>query len=71
MQSKKMSLLESLTSTFIGFIVSVILVNVVLPFYGFKVSYAQSVEITLIFTIASVIRGYVVRRFFNLFYIRF
>lgn len=71
MQSKKMSLLESLTSTFIGFIVSVILVNVVLPFYGFEVSYAQSVEITLIFTIASVIRGYVVRRFFNLFYIRF
>ena len=70
MQSKKMSLVESLTSTAIGFIVSVILVNVVLPFYGFKVSYSQSIEITLIFTVASVLRGYLVRRFFNLFYIR-
>ncbi len=71
MQSKKMSLVESLTSTFIGFIVSVILVNVILPFYGFDVSYAQSIEITIIFTIASILRGYFIRRFFNLFYIRF
>ena len=65
MQSKKMSLIESLSSTALGFIVSVVLVNVVLPFYGFEVSYTQSVEITLIFTVASVFRGYLVRRFFN------
>lgn len=65
MQSKKMSLVESLSSTAVGFMVSVVLVNVVLPFYGFKVSYAQSIEITVIFTVASVLRGYFIRRFFN------
>ena len=68
MQSKKMSLIESLSSTALGFIVSVVLVNVVLPFYGFAVSYAQSIEITIIFTVASILRGYFIRRFFNYLY---
>ena len=65
MQKKKMSLIETLTSTAIGFIVSLLLVNIVLPFYGFDVKIDQSVTITIIFTIASILRSYWVRRFFN------
>jgi Mg/Co/Ni transporter MgtE len=68
MQSKKMSLIETVTGTTIGFIVSLLLVNIVLPWYGFDVKLTQSISITMIFTIASVLRGYGIRRLFN--YIR-
>ena len=65
MQTKKMSIYETIISTSIGFIVSLVLVNIVLPFYGFNVEMGQSVMITLIFTVASILRGYWVRRLFN------
>jgi len=65
MQNKKHSLIETITSTAVGFIVSLLLVNIVLPFYGFDVKLDQSVAITVIFTVASILRGYWVRRFFN------
>jgi hypothetical protein len=65
MQTKKMSMFEAILSTAIGFAVSLILVNVVLPLYGFDVSPVHSVEITIIFTVASILRGYGVRRLFN------
>lgn len=65
MQNKKMSLIETITSTAIGFFISLVLVNIVLPFYGFDVKLGQSVAITVIFTVASILRGYGVRRLFN------
>lgn len=65
MQSKKHSLIETIISTAIGFIVSLVLVNIVLPLYGFDVKLGQSIAITVIFTVASIARGYVVRRLFN------
>jgi hypothetical protein len=65
MQTKRMSMFETILSTAIGFIVSLILVNIVLPLYGFDVSTVHSVEITVIFTVASILRGYGVRRLFN------
>ncbi len=65
MQSKKMSMLETIISTAIGFVVSLILVNIVLPLYGFDVKLGQSITITIIFTVASILRGYGVRRLFN------
>jgi hypothetical protein len=65
MQNKRMSIIETLTSTAIGFIISLVLVNIVLPLYGFDVKLGQSVAITVIFTVASIVRGYGVRRFFN------
>ena len=65
MQTKKHSIIETLTSTAIGFIVSLILVNIVLPLYGFDVKLGQSIGITVIFTVASILGGYGVRRLFN------
>ncbi len=65
MQSKTESLIESLLNTATGFLLSLVLVNVVLPLYGFPVKTGQSLEIVTIFTVASVCRSYLWRRFFN------
>ena len=64
-QSKTHSLIETFVGIAIGFIVSLILTALVLPVYGHNVSFGQNMQITGIFTIASVIRGYYVRRLFN------
>ena len=65
MQSKKQSVVESVTNTVTGFLISLLLVNIVLPYYGFNLHFFQSVKITLIFSLASIGRGYLVRRVFN------
>ena len=65
MQSKKQSLIESLTSTTIGIIIGIVLNLTILPIFGYPVSLADSLWISLIFTAISVIRGYIIRRWFN------
>lgn len=52
-------------STAIGFVMSLVLGYVVYPMFGHTFTLAQNVGITAIFTIASIARGYVVRRWFN------
>lgn len=65
MQTKTQSLIESLVGTAIGFIASMILGMIVYPLHGHSFTIEQNVSITLIFTVASVVRSYIVRRFFN------
>jgi heme/copper-type cytochrome/quinol oxidase subunit 4 len=65
MQTRLSSLAESVINVVVGFMVSLVLTAIVLPTYGHPVSFADNVEITTIFTIASIIRSYVLRRFFN------
>ena len=65
MQSKKDSLIESLTSTTIGWLIGVILNLTVLPLFDYDVSLTDGVLISIIFTAVSVIRSYVIRRLFN------
>ena len=65
MQSKKDSLIESLTSTTIGWLIGVILNMSVLPLFDYNITVIDSLWVSLIFTVVSVIRGYVIRRFFN------
>lgn len=64
-QTKWQSFLEANISTFIGFIVSYILSYTVLPLYGVEQSHTVSFQITMIYTVASIFRGYFVRRYFN------
>jgi formate-dependent nitrite reductase membrane component NrfD len=59
-----MSLIETCASIAIGFVVSVIITALVMPAYGHQVTLQDNIEITLIFTVASIIRGYLVRRAF-------
>ena len=65
MQTKKQSMIESLTSVYIGWFIGVILNMLVLPLFDYNVSLTDGVLISIIFTAVSVIRGYVIRRWFN------
>ena len=66
MQSKKQSFIESLTSTTIGVIIGIVLNLTILPIFGYPVSLSDSLWISVIFTIVSIIRSYIIRRWFNL-----
>ena len=65
MQSKMESMIETLTSVFVGWIIGVILNMLVLPLFDYDVNLTDGVLISIIFTAVSVVRSYVVRRFFN------
>ena len=65
MQTKKWSMIESMTSTTIGWLIGVILNMLVLPLFDYNITVIDSLWVSLIFTVVSVIRGYVIRRFFN------
>ena len=63
-QSRISSFAETCLSIAIGFVVSLILTALVLPAYGHEVTFGQNLQITGIFTVASIARGYLVRRAF-------
>ena len=65
MQSKKQSLIETLTSVFVGWLIGVILNLIVLPLFDYNITVTDSLLVSLIFTVVSVVRGYLIRRFFN------
>ena len=65
MRSKKDSFIETLTSVFVGWLIGVILNMLGLPLFDYNITVIDSLWVSLIFTVVSVIRGYVIRRFFN------
>lgn len=65
MQSKLESFLEACMNTGVGFFMSLALSAVVYPLFGHSFTFSQNVKITVIFTAASILRGYAVRRWFN------
>jgi hypothetical protein len=60
-----MSMVETITNVAIGLIVSFLSQVVVFKYYDIHISLAQNLELTLYFTVVSVIRGFALRRFFN------
>jgi hypothetical protein len=64
-QSRRQSMIETFAGVAIGFAVSVGITAVVMPAYGHDVKLGDNLQITVIFTVASVIRSYLVRRAFN------
>ena len=64
-QSKKHSLLESVTNVIAGLILSFSIQTVVYPAMNIPVSLNQNIVITIVFFIASFIRVYSIRRIFN------
>lgn len=62
-----MSAIESAVSTAIGFAVSWVLTFAVLPLWGFEPSVGASLQITLVYTLASFLRGWGVRAAFRRF----
>lgn len=65
MQPRRLSIIESITNTLVGFIISLLIQLIIYPAMGIPVTFAQNIFITLVFTGVSIARGYVIRRLFN------
>lgn len=64
-QSKAHSLIEALTNTAVGFIISAVIQYLVFRYYGIHLDPISNFTIIMTFTVASVIRSYIIRRIFN------
>ena len=64
-QSKRLSLIEAITNTVLGYILAVATQLAVFPYFGLQVGILENLWIGLIFTCVSVLRGYALRRLFN------
>lgn len=64
-QSRKQSFIEAVFSTAIGFVVSFFSQILIFPLFGIYVSLQTNVWIGVWFTVVSVVRSYIVRRYFN------
>ena len=65
MQSKKSSFYESVANMAAGLLISFSIQVVMYPLMGIPVNMKQNILITFVFLLASLIRGYVIRRIFN------
>ena len=65
MQSKLESLTEAIINTFTGFVIAFISQLVFFPIVGIEVTLSQNFILTVLFTLVSIIRIYIIRRFFN------
>jgi len=65
MQSKKNSFIESLTNVFIGYAVAVISQIIIFPLFGIYIPLGDNLLIGIWFTIISLTRSYIIRRWFN------
>lgn len=64
-QTKKQSFIESITNTAVGFLISLAATFVIFPLVGYKTTVSKNIIVTLFFTAISILRGYVIRRYFN------
>lgn len=65
MQKKRHSLLEAIANALSGFGLAWLMNLYLLPWWGLHPNPAQSLQITMAFTVISVVRGYLWRRLFN------
>jgi len=64
-QSKRASFMESLTNTAIGYLISLASLFIIFPLVGITSTPGKNLLITLYFTLLSITRSYIVRRWFN------
>jgi len=65
MQSRRMSLVESVANVVVGYLVALWAQIIVFPALGIAVSLNQNLLIGIIFTAVSLARSYCMRRLFN------
>lgn len=65
MQTKKWSLIESISNIAIGYFVALASQLIIFPVFGMRVSIGDNILIGIWFTIISIVRSYTVRRLFN------
>lgn len=64
-QTRIGSLAEAWLNIFVGFAINWTANMFILPWFGFPVSGKTAFEIGLVFTVISLVRSYVLRRWFN------
>lgn len=64
-QSKKKSFIESLVNTFVGMVITFIISPFVYWICDVEVNVGQISSLTILFTIVSILRNYIIRRWFN------
>lgn len=64
-QTKKGSVLETITNTAVGFAINYTANLLIFPLYGMHISPGNNFLLGLIYTIISVVRSYGMRRLFN------
>ena len=65
-QSRLVSGIEASLNVLSGFFISwAVWVYLVAPLYGFDAGYVKALGITCIFTVSSLLRAFVIRRWFN------
>jgi membrane protein implicated in regulation of membrane protease activity len=64
-QSKLESLVEAIINTFIGFVIAFISQLLFFPIVGIDVTLGQNFILTVLFTLVSIVRTYIIRRYFN------
>ena len=64
-QTRIGSLIEVMFNIAIGFAINWVANLWILPLYGFQITGGQAFSMGLIFTVISVVRSYIVRRWFN------
>lgn len=58
-------MVESLTNIIVGLLTSFIIQLIIYPILNIPVSFNQNIIITIVFFIASFVRGYLIRRYYN------
>jgi hypothetical protein len=65
MQTKRQSFIEAITNIFIGYITAVISQLLIFPIFDINVPLSDNLLIGLYFTLISLLRSYMLRRYFN------
>lgn len=64
-QSRKHSLLESITNVVVGYALAVFTQTLIFPLFGVYLHFSENLAIAGVFTAISVVRSYALRRVFN------
>lgn len=70
MQTKRGSFIEAVVNVVLGYWISFTANALVLPYFGFHITTKQNLQIGVIFTVISLVRSYVIRRYFNKYIVR-
>lgn len=64
-QTRRMAMVESVANVLLGYTVAIIVQLLAFPAFGVRLSFGDNLRVGLVFTIASLIRSYALRRMFE------
>lgn len=64
-QSKLLSVAETVTNTTVGYVVAIGSQVMIFPYFGIHIPFHDNLMLGAFFTVISLIRGYIIRRWFN------